>query len=131
MTLVSSHRKKMAATVYDEMRGTDGSVLPHYDSYQAWLEAVPPERLVQKRNEAEVMFHRLGITFAVYGEEAGGERLIPFDIIPRILPGKDWRILERGLVQRVKALNLFLQDVYHDRAILRAGLIPEEKVLGN
>ena len=121
----------MAATVYDEMRGKDGSVLPHYDSYHAWLEAMAPERLVQKRNEAEVMFHRLGITFAVYGEEAGGERLIPFDIIPRIIPAADWHILERGLVQRVKALNLFLQDVYHDRAILKAGLIPQEKVLGN
>ncbi len=121
----------MAVKAYDEMSGMDGNVLAHYKSYQSWLDAVPPERLVQKRNEAEVMFHRLGITFAVYGEEAGGERLIPFDIIPRIIPGSDWQILERGLVQRVKALNMFLQDIYHDKAILKAGLIPEAKVLAN
>ncbi len=124
-------QKNMAANVYDEMRGMDGSVLPHYQSYQAWLEANPPERLVQKRNEAEVMFHRLGITFAVYGEEAGGERLIPFDIIPRILPATDWQKLERGLAQRVKAINLFLHDVYHDQTMIKEGLMPAAKVLEN
>ena len=121
----------MAATVYDEMRGMDGSVLPHYQSYQAWLEATPKERLEQKRHEAEVMFHRLGITFAVYGEEAGGERLLPFDIVPRIIPAGDWQILERGLVQRVKAINMFLHDVYHDQHIIKEGLMPADKVLKN
>ena len=103
----------MNSTIYDEMRGLDssgGDVLPHYRSYCDWLNAMPPDRLAQKRTEAEVMFHRLGITFAVYGEESGGERLIPFDIIPRIIPAADWQVLERGLVQRVKAaLAQFLQ----------------------
>ena len=121
----------MAATVYDEMRGMDGSVLPHYQSYQAWLEATPQERLEQKRHEAEVMFHRLGITFAVYGDESGGERLIPFDIVPRIIPHSDWKILERGLAQRVKAINMFLHDVYHDQHIIKEGLLPADKVLKN
>jgi len=121
----------MTAIVYDEMRGTDGRVLPHYQSYQAWLDAVPPERLAQKRTEAEVMFHRLGITFAVYGEASGDERLIPFDIIPRIIPVQDWEILQRGLAQRVKALNLFLHDIYHDQDIVRKGLIPASKIMGN
>ena len=97
----------MASPIHDEMRGSDGNVLPHYQSYAAWLDSIPPERLVQKRNEAEAMFHRLGITFAVYGEEAGAERLIPFDIIPRIIPADHWHTLERGLAQRVQALNLF------------------------
>ena len=125
---------RMSRTIYDEMRGLNGSggnVLPHYRSYCDWLNAMPPDRLAQKRNEAEVMFHRLGITFAVYGEEAGGERLIPFDIIPRIIPAADWQLLERGLVQRVKALNHFLHDIYHGQAILKRGLIPSAKVLDN
>jgi uncharacterized circularly permuted ATP-grasp superfamily protein len=128
----------MNARVYDEMHGLnqpsamcDDTVLPHYSSYCQWLNAMPPDRLEQKRTEAEVMFHRLGITFAVYGEQSGGERLIPFDIIPRIIPAADWQVLERGLVQRVKALNLFLQDIYHEQAILKDGLIPAEKVLTN
>src|SRR5207248_410520 len=95
------------------------------------LESIPQERLVQKRNEAETMFHRLGITFAVYGEEAGAERLIPFDIVPRIIPSDHWHILERGLTQRVRALNMFLADVYGEQRILAAGVIPREKVLGN
>ena len=85
----------------------------------------------QKRGEAERAFHRLGITFAVYGEDSGTERLIPFDIIPRIMPASEWALLEAGLRQRVTALNRFLFDVYHDRDILRAGVIPEERVLGN
>ena len=89
------------------------------------------ERIARKRAEADLAFHRVGITFAVYGEEAGKERLIPFDIIPRIIPAEEWRSLEAGLRQRVKALNCFLNDIYHDREILRAGKIPEEQVLGN
>ena len=116
---------------YDEMRALDGEVLPHYRQYAAWLASMPPERIAQKRTEAEVMFHRVGITFAVYGEEAGAERLIPFDLVPRIIPSSDWQILESGLKQRVRALNLFLRDIYHEQAILGEGIIPAEKVLDN
>jgi uncharacterized circularly permuted ATP-grasp superfamily protein len=121
----------MASLAHDEMRGTDSTVLAHYSSYAAWMDSVTPERFAQKRNEAEAMFHRLGITFAVYGEEAGAERLIPFDIIPRIIPAEHWHTLERGLTQRIHALNLFLYDIYHEQNILAAGIIPREKVLAN
>ncbi len=116
---------------YDEMRGLTGEVQAHYRPYAAWVEQLPPEHLAQKRQEADVLFQRVGITFAVYGEEAGAERLIPFDIIPRIIPAADWRTLERGLAQRVKALNLFLRDIYNEQAILREGIIPARKVLEN
>ena len=77
---------------YDEMRGLDGNVLPHYKAYASWLESMPSERLSQKRTEADMRFHRVGITFAVYGEDAGSERLIPFDIIPRVIPASEWQI---------------------------------------
>ena len=93
--------------------------------------ATPPERIARKRAEADLAFHRVGITFAVYGEEAGKERLIPFDIIPRIIPAAEWKALQAGLRQRVRALNLFLHDVYHDQDILKAGIVPAEQVLEN
>ena len=87
----------MSATrFYDEMHAADGGILPHYQRYAQWLGKMPPERIAQKRHEAEVTFHRVGITFAVYGEEAGAERLIPFDIIPRIIPADEWVLLEKG-----------------------------------
>ena len=116
---------------YNEMTDARGAFRNHYVQYSRWLEVTPMERIARKRAEADLAFHRVGITFAVYGEEAGKERLIPFDIIPRIIPAEEWRSLEAGLRQRVKALNCFLNDIYHDREILRAGKIPEEQVLGN
>jgi uncharacterized circularly permuted ATP-grasp superfamily protein len=123
--------RSSSAVSYDEMRAADGAVRPHYQEYASWLSATPPERVLQKRKEADVAFHRVGITFAVYGEETGSERLIPFDIIPRILPADEWLVLESGLKQRVHALNLFLADIYHEQEIVRAGLIAPEKVLRN
>src|SRR5271170_7707929 len=97
----------------------------HYLRYAQWLNDQPEERLTQKRAEADALFHRVGITFAVYGQEEGAERLIPFDIVPRVLP------LESGLKQRVRALNAFIHDIYHDQQILKAGVIPAEQVLCN
>ena len=120
----------MAGT-YDEMHLPDGSVSGHYATYDNWLQATSSERIAQKRNEAEVAFHRVGITFAVYGEEAGNERTIPFDIVPRIIPASEWQVLQQGLRQRIKALNLFLRDIYHGQEILREGLIPPDRVLQN
>ncbi|HVK54239.1 MAG TPA: circularly permuted type 2 ATP-grasp protein, partial [Burkholderiales bacterium] len=116
---------------YNEMQASEGAVRSHYQAFETWLKNTPPTLIEQKRTEAELAFHRLGITFAVYGEDAGTERLIPFDIVPRIIPAAEWQVLEAGLKQRVKALNMFLDDVYHDQNILNAGVIPAEKVLAN
>jgi uncharacterized circularly permuted ATP-grasp superfamily protein len=116
---------------YDEMHMPDGSIRQPYLTYEQWLQATSSERIAQKRTEAEIAFHRVGITFAVYGEEAGTERTIPFDIVPRIIPANEWEMLQRGLRQRIKALNSFLHDIYHAQEILREGLIPAERVLNN
>lgn len=121
----------MGANPYNEMADAEGQVRPHYRGFGQWLEHTPAERVAQKRAEADTLFHRVGITFAVYGEEAGTERLIPFDIVPRILPAAEWKLLSAGLRQRVKALNLFLQDIYHDQEILEAERIPPDLILKN
>jgi len=120
-----------SARPYDEMHDAHGRVRPHYRGFEQWLAQVPPERLAEKRAEADILFRRVGITFAVYGEDAGAERLIPFDLVPRIITAAEWRTLFRGLRQRVQALNAFLADIYHEQAILKAGRIPPEQVLCN
>jgi len=116
---------------YDEMYSTTATVRPHYTAFAEWLAQQAPQVIEQKRAEAELNFQRVGITFAVYGDNAGKERLIPFDIIPRVINAAEWARLQAGLVQRVTALNRFLHDVYHDQAILKAGVIPREQVLNN
>jgi uncharacterized circularly permuted ATP-grasp superfamily protein len=107
----------------------------HYKIYDAWLARQPGDMMAKRREEAEMIFRRVGITFAVYGEKdeegAGTERLIPFDLIPRIIPSHEWLSMEKGLVQRVTALNRFIHDVYHDQEILKAGLIPREQIEKN
>jgi uncharacterized circularly permuted ATP-grasp superfamily protein len=116
---------------YDEMYSTAANVRPHYAAFADWLAQQTPQVIEQKRAEAELNFQRVGITFAVYGDNAGKERLIPFDMIPRVINAAEWRTLQAGLVQRVTALNRFLHDVYHEQAILKAGVIPAEQVLNN
>jgi uncharacterized circularly permuted ATP-grasp superfamily protein len=116
---------------YDEMHAATGEVREHYRSFADWLAKTPSDRVTQKRAEADTLFHRVGITFAVYGEEAGTERLIPFDIVPRIIPAAEWEQLAGGLRQRVRALNAFIHDIYHGQEILKAGRIPAEQVLCN
>jgi uncharacterized circularly permuted ATP-grasp superfamily protein len=116
---------------YDEMRAPDGEIRAQYRAFAGWLERTASERIAQKREEAERAFHRVGITFAVYGEDSGAERLIPFDLVPRIIAADEWKQLDRGLKQRVQALNAFLHDIYHDQAILKAGIVPSERVLTN
>jgi len=107
----------------------------HYRIYDEWLARQPGDMMAKRREEAELIFRRVGITFAVYGAKdedgAGTERLIPFDLIPRIIPAGEWSSLEKGLVQRVEALNRFIHDVYHGQEILKAGLIPAEQVMHN
>ncbi|WP_332823666.1 circularly permuted type 2 ATP-grasp protein [Ramlibacter sp.] len=110
-------------------------VRDHYRTYAQWLGRQPQESMRSRREEAEMIFRRVGITFAVYGAKdedgSGTERLIPFDLIPRIIPAAEWRWMEKGLVQRVTALNRFIHDVYHDQEILKAGVVPREQIVGN
>jgi len=103
----------------------------HYQQFSQWLNGQGDQYLQARREEADLMFRRVGITFAVYGESAGTERTIPFDIVPRIFPASEWSRMETGLRQRVTALNMFLHDVYHEQHILKAGVIPKEQVLNN
>ncbi len=120
---------------FDEMHGVDSQVRQHYRSYEGWLKAQAQELMRDRRDEAEMIFRRVGITFAVYGAKdedgSGTERLIPFDLIPRVIPSHEWEEMEKGLRQRVTALNRFIHDVYHDQEILRAGIVPAEQVLNN
>ncbi len=116
---------------YDEMLLASGGIRPHYRDFAHWLHSQSPQTLARKRAEADLMFHRVGITFAVYGDDSGAERLIPFDSVPRIIPASDWRTLEAGMRQRVTALNAFLHDIYHEQHIVKAGIIPAEQVFSN
>lgn len=109
---------------FDEMYLQDEAVRSIYAEYAAWLKNVPLHQLESKRQEAELLFRRVGITFNVYGEDAGSERLIPFDVLPRLLSAKEWDRLSEGAIQRVKALNMFLHDIYHEQAIIKAGIVP-------
>ncbi|MDP1775139.1 MAG: circularly permuted type 2 ATP-grasp protein, partial [Moraxellaceae bacterium] len=103
---------------FDEMFCADGNVRPHYAQYRDWLAQWPEDEMEQKRQEADLLFRRVGITFAVYGDEAGSERLIPFDTIPRMITASEWQVLANGLRQRALALNQFLHDIYHEQHIL-------------
>lgn len=116
---------------YDEMLTAQGEQRQHYNAWWQWFRSTDQFSIRQKKEQAELLFHRIGITFNVYGEDEGTERLIPFDSVPRIIPAGEWQRIDRGIRQRVKALNAFLYDIYHDQNILRAGLIPAEQVLAN
>jgi uncharacterized circularly permuted ATP-grasp superfamily protein len=120
----------IAAIAFDETGGPQAQ-RSHYDIIRRWLKESSPELLTLKRREAELLFRRTGITFAVYSEGGDPERLIPFDIIPRVLSGGEWELLSRGLTQRIRALNAFIHDAYHEREILRAGKIPDRLILHN
>jgi uncharacterized circularly permuted ATP-grasp superfamily protein len=126
---------------FDEMYSQATATSPgspvraHYKAYADWLAGQSEQVMLARREEAEMIFRRVGITFAVYGDKdesgSGTERLIPFDLIPRIIPANEWQSMERGLVQRITALNRFIHDVYHDQEIIKAGLIPEDQILRN
>jgi uncharacterized circularly permuted ATP-grasp superfamily protein len=120
--------------MFDEMNGIAGSggaVRPPYAELSRWLEHVRPDLLNVRQREAEVLFRRIGITFAVYGDPEAQERLIPFDIIPRILAAEEWQVLHHGLVQRVNAINAYLKDIYGKRDIVKAGIVPEDLIFQN
>jgi uncharacterized circularly permuted ATP-grasp superfamily protein len=119
------------SSLYNEMFDGDRAVRSHYAAFAEWLAETPPSRIAQNRHAADLLFHRVGITFAVYGEASGTERLIPFDIVPHVIPGREWEKLSRGLRQRVQALNRFLHDIYHGQEIIKDGKIPAEQVEQN
>ncbi|MNJ26002.1 hypothetical protein D3C77_204660 [compost metagenome] len=116
---------------YDEMLLANNQFRDHYHAYLAWLHQTDEKSIERKREEADLLFHRVGITFNVYGDGDGAERLIPFDSIPRIIPAREWQHLDKGIRQRVTALNAFLHDIYHDQRILKAGVIPAAQILTN
>jgi len=113
------------------MNGSGEGVRPPYHAIAEWLGTQRVDDLKTKLQEAETMFRRTGITFAVYGNAEAAERLIPFDIIPRIISANEWRRLTVGIEQRVRALNAFMYDIYHRQEIIKAGKIPEELIVGN
>lgn len=117
--------------MFDEIFDTNGNSRAHYAPYLDWLKNCPKGHLQSKMLEADLMFRRIGITFAVYGEEEGAERLIPSDPVPRIITASEWSYLEKGLEQRVTALNMFLHDVYHEGKIFKDNVIPAAKIYQN
>jgi len=121
----------MLQPAFDEMNGLGQGVREPYAAVAEWLGTLRIDDLKRKRAEAEVLFRRTGITFNVYGDEDAAERLIPFDIIPRIISAAEWRRLAAGIEQRVRALNAFMYDIYHRQEILKAGRIPPELIIQN
>ena len=117
--------------LYNEMFDPDRNVRDHYGAFAQWLAETPPARVAQNRHAADLLFHRVGITFAVYGETSGTERLIPFDVVPHVIPGDQWDRVAHGLRQRVQALNRFLYDIYHGQEIVQAGIVPHAAVNQN
>ncbi|HMD19651.1 MAG TPA: circularly permuted type 2 ATP-grasp protein [Alloacidobacterium sp.] len=113
---------------YDEMFGADGEIRPQYEALLKVLTSLPPEELQRRKHYADVSFLMQGITFTVYGQEEGTERIFPYDLLPRLISAEEWDRIERGLTQRITALNLFLHDVYHEGKILAEGVIPREIV---
>ncbi|MBE1284489.1 MAG: circularly permuted type 2 ATP-grasp protein [Rhodobacteraceae bacterium] len=116
---------------FDEMWGANETLREPYRKFQAWFDSEDPARLRKKQREAEKLFRLTGITFNVYGSSEAEERLIPFDLIPRIISGSEWARLSRGIEQRVRAINAFLFDIYHKQEIVKAGRIPEEMISRN
>jgi uncharacterized circularly permuted ATP-grasp superfamily protein len=113
---------------FDEMFAEDGSIRPHYEALLKLLTTLPREELQRRKQSADFSFLMQGITFTVYGREEGTERIFPYDLVPRLVTADEWDRIERGLTQRITALNLFLHDVYHEGKILSQGVIPREIV---
>ena len=117
--------------IFDEMWGTDEVLRGPYSEFQSWFQDEDLKRLRAKQREAEEVFRLAGITFNVYGRAEAEERLIPFDIIPRIIAGREWQRLCKGIEQRVRAINAFLHDIYNRQEIIKAGRVPQEMIAKN
>ena len=113
---------------YDEMFDADGQVRPSYEAFKARLEAMPEGELIKRQHAAEKALMSMGITFNVYTEGQGTERIMPIDIIARVIQAEEWQKLSKGLKQRIKALNLFIDDVYNDQNILQDGVVPRDLI---
>src|SRR5262249_9487476 len=113
----------------DEMVETGGKSRSHYRRFRDLFQTLSVREFEQKRQSVDLAFLRQGVTFNVYGDSAGTEKIFPFDLVPRIIPAREWEILERGLIQRITALNLFLHDIYHEQKIIRDGVIPPFYIL--
>jgi uncharacterized circularly permuted ATP-grasp superfamily protein len=114
---------------FDEMFEQPGRIAPHYEKFARSFCRMGPEEFHAKRHSIDLAFLRQGVTFNVYGDARGAERVFPFDPVPRIISAKEWEFLERGLSQRIVALNLFLHDIYHDQRIIKEGVIPAHYIL--
>lgn len=114
---------------YDEMAAPTGDVRPHYAALAARLQTLSAQDLAERQRTLERFFLLQGITFTVYGAESTTERIIPTDLLPRIIPAQEWATIEAGLTQRLKALNMFLSDIYAEQQILMDGVVPRELVL--
>ena len=113
---------------FDEMFAGDGSLHPHYEPLLEHFNALPQDELRRRKQSADMSFLNQGITFTVYGREEGTERIFPYDLLPRIITAAEWETIERGLTQRIIALNLFLKDIYNEGRILADGIVPREIV---
>src|SRR5271154_3443413 len=113
---------------FDEMFSAEGQVRPHYAALFERFQRLEQEEFDQRRTAGDAAFLRQGITFTVYSDEQGTERIFPFDLMPRIIPNSEWVMIEKGLIQRMQALNLFLKDLYSDQRILAENIIPKEDV---
>ena len=116
---------------WDEMFAAPGQVRDFYAPLAAELSTLSSDDVERRQRAADLSFQARGITFAVNQGPEGVEKIMPFDLVPRIITAEEWRKIERGLDQRVRALNLFLQDIYHAGSILRSGVVPPELVLGS
>ena len=116
---------------FDEMFDSAGQARQPYARYNDWFQTEDIRHLRRKSEEAEAFFRRIGITFNVYGQQEADERLIPFDVVPRIISAREWARLEEGIAQRVRAINAFLHDIYHRQEILRAGRVPVDLIARN
>ncbi len=114
---------------FDEMFGREASALGHYQKLRGAFNQITHDDFKTKRNSVDLAFLRQGVTFNVYGDSRGTERIFPFDLVPRIIPAKEWELIERGLVQRITALNLFLHDIYHEQRIVKDGVVPAHYIL--
>ena len=114
---------------FDEMFSAEGQVRPHYAALYERFQHLDREEFDQRRSAVDAAFLRQGITFTVYSDEQGTERIFPFDLMPRIIPATEWAKIEAGLIQRMRALNMFLKDIYSDQRIIKEKIVPAEEVL--